>query len=66
MNTLANYTQPNKEDNINITIHSPHPFEVNENLNSSEVLLTDELRFSNGPVYIKTVPQPGQRRTAIK
>ncbi len=43
MNTLANYTQPNKEDNINITIHSPHPFEVNENLNSSEVLLTEEL-----------------------
>lgn len=43
MNTLANYTQHNKEDNINITIHSPHPFEVNENLNSSEVLLTEEL-----------------------
>ena len=41
MNTLAKYTQqPNKEDNINISIHSLHPFEVNENLNSSEVLLT--------------------------
>lgn len=46
MNTLANYTQPKKEDNSNITIHSPHPFEVNENLNSSEVLLAEELQDS--------------------
>jgi hypothetical protein len=46
MNTLANYTQPTKEDNFNIRIHSPHPFEVNENLNSSEVLLTEKLQDS--------------------
>ncbi|KAK4021322.1 hypothetical protein OUZ56_003239 [Daphnia magna] len=46
MNTLANYTQPKKKDNSNSTIHSPHPFEVNENLNSSEVLLAEELQDS--------------------
>jgi molecular chaperone GrpE (heat shock protein) len=47
MNTLAKYTQqPNKENNINFTIHSPHPFEVNENLNSTDSLLTEEIQDS--------------------
>ena len=50
--TLADYTQPNKEDNINTTIHSPYSFEVNEYLNSNEVILTEELQDS--PMDVST------------